>query len=225
MTINEKLSFVELNSTNTTERTIIWMHGLGADGNDFAPIVPELNLPKQLGIKFLFPNAPSIPVSLNNGYVMPAWFNITGPDLSANIDEEGISRSAVQIEALIDAEIERGISCENIMIAGFSQGAVIALNVGTSYRKKLGGIIAISGLLPNSKTLLERANPANQDTPIFMAHGTQDMMVPIMLGDAAHQLLLTKGYHVNWHTYPIAHGVCPDEINDISQWIQNIWRI
>lgn len=225
MIINEKLPCVEINPSVAAEKTIIWMHGLGADGNDFAPIVPELNLPDQLKIRFVFPHAPSIPVTVNGGYVMPAWFDITGSDLAKKADEEGISRSVSQIQKLIENENQRGISSDNIILAGFSQGAVIALNTGMTFHQKLGGIIALSGLLPNPDTIITDAQAINRDTPIFLAHGTQDMMVPIMLGEAAHQLLLNEGYHINWHTYPMAHGVCPDEIRDISQWIQNIWKI
>jgi len=220
---NQKLSSVDIHPQGIPERIIIWLHGLGADGNDFAPIVPELRIPDTLNVKFIFPHAPVMPVTINNGYEMRAWFDIQHPDLSLNIDQSGIEQSIESINKLINDEIDQGIAAENIMLAGFSQGAVIATLTGILFPERLAGVIALSGLLPNAEPIINRGSAANRSMPIFMAHGTQDQIVPLLFGEAAHQTLVKAKYPVEWHTYPMAHSVCPQEIMDISKWIQQIW--
>ncbi|HTM63932.1 MAG TPA: dienelactone hydrolase family protein [Gammaproteobacteria bacterium] len=220
---NQKLSSVDIHPRGIPERIIIWLHGLGADGNDFAPIVPELHLPDTLNIKYIFPHAPVMPVTINNGYEMRAWFDIQHPDLSLNIDHSGIEQSIKSINTLIHEEIDQGIAPENIMLAGFSQGAVIATLTGILFSERLAGVIALSGLLPNAEPIINQGSPANRNLPIFMGHGTQDQIVPLVFGEAAHQILVKANYPVEWHTYPMAHSVCPQEIMDISNWIQKIW--
>lgn len=224
MTNNKNLLAVELQQNDSPDKSIIWLHGLGADGNDFVPIVQELRLPKSMNIRFLFPHAPAIPVSINNDYIMPAWFNIHPDGIDTNIDVAGIRQSVSRINQFIETEESRGISPENMMLAGFSQGAVIALTTGILYPKQLGGIIALSGLLPEPESFLSQASPANRDTPIFIAHGSQDALVPEALGNAAYHSLIQAGYPVKWHSYPMAHSVCADEMTDISNFIQKIWK-
>jgi len=215
------LPAVEINPAQTADKCIIWLHGLGADGNDFAPIVPELNMPAHLNIRFIFPHAPVMPVSINNGYEMPAWFDIYGADISKRIDMAGIEQSMQRIMGLIQHETTRGILPANIILAGFSQGAVMALTTGLLHPERLGGIIALSGLLPHASEL--GAKSPHQHLPIFMAHGTSDQIVPFPLGRTASDDLTLAAYPVEWHQYPMGHSVCHEEIQDISRWIQKIW--
>jgi phospholipase/carboxylesterase len=223
MIINEKLSSIEINPTGRAERCIIWLHGLGADGNDFVPIVPELRIPPQLNTRFIFPNAPVMPVTINNGYEMPAWFDIYAPDLGAKVDTRGIEQSVLAINTLIQHEQAQGVPAANIMLAGFSQGALIALTTGILYPERLAGIIALSGMLPQADTLIRHASPANRDLPIFIAHGTEDNIVPLSMGRAAYTALTNAAYPVTWHDYAMPHSVCGQEIGDISNWIRKIW--
>lgn len=221
---NEKLRSIEIKTEGKAERCVIWLHGLGADGNDFVPIVPELNLPANLNIKFVFPNAPVMPVSINNGYQMPAWFDISHNGISADVDRAGIANSMTDIGALIKHEEDSGIQPGNIMLAGFSQGAVIALMTGLHYPKRLAGIIALSGLLLDAETAIQQGSAANRDIPIFIGHGSEDQMVSAALGKTAYDALERASYPVEWHTYPMAHSVCSEEIHDISHWMQKIWQ-
>lgn len=221
---NEILSTIAIKPTTTIKHTIIWLHGLGADGNDFAPIVPELRIMNELGIKFIFPHAPEMPVTINNGYVMRAWFDITTRDFGARVDNPGMMQSVASIYALIDQEIDNGINSENILLAGFSQGSVIATITGLTYPKRLGGIVALSGFLPHADTLLKDAAPANQHTPIFMAHGTEDAVVPYKYGEDAYKSLKAAGYPISFHGYAMAHAVCGEEIRDIASFIKTIWQ-
>jgi phospholipase/carboxylesterase len=202
------------------EYSVIWLHGLGADGHDFVPIVSELRLPKELSVRFIFPHAPVMPVSVNNGYEMRAWYDITSLSIDRQVDRTGIVRSVAAVELLIESEIESGVPAQHIFLAGFSQGAVIALNTGLKTTKRLAGIIALSGYLPFADEAIAAANPVNRDTPIYIAHGTQDPIVPFVLGETAATELQAAGYAVSWHSYPMAHSVCPTEIADISAWIQ-----
>jgi len=225
MTIKEQqsLSCIEINPTNLPpKKSIIWLHGLGADGSDFVPIVSELGLPASLGIRFVFPNAPIMPVTINQGYEMRAWFDIYGLSIAAKIDTAGIALSISQLELLIQHEESQGIETTNIILAGFSQGAVVALMTGLCYPKPLGGIMALSGYLPLADETLKKASAANRDIPIFIAHGTEDTIVPYTLGKATYAALMQAGYPASWHSYPMPHSVCADEVNDISQWIQSI---
>lgn len=220
MTFQEDL--IEINPTNPPQQTIIWMHGLGADGNDFVPVVPELHLPDSMPIRFVFPHAPVMPVTLNNGYKMRAWFDIYELTRSARIDESGIASAVDIVEKLIAREEARGISAANIILAGFSQGAVVALTTGLCYPERLGGIIALSGYLPVADKVFARASKANRDIPIFIAHGTDDPIVPYTHGKGTCMALKREGYSVTWHDYPMQHSVCATEIRDISDWIQSI---
>ena len=221
---NEKLSSLEIAPQETAEKCVIWLHGLGADGNDFAPIVPELRLPATLNIKFVFPHAPVMPVTINNGYEMRAWFDIAHDGIRSKPDHTGIAKSIAAINNLIEHEESSGIDPSNIMLAGFSQGAVIALMTGILYPKRLAGILALSGLLPNAEAIIQKSSPANRDIPIFIGHGNEDQMVSLDLGKAAYDALSQASYPVTWHTYPMAHSVCSKEISDISAWMQKIWR-
>ncbi len=203
---------------------VIWMHGLGADGNDFAPIVPELNLAGCDPIRFVFPHAPSIPVTINGGYVMPAWYDILGTELVRREDGEGIRQSATQIEALIADQVARGIPASRIVLAGFSQGCAMALHTGLRHADKLAGIMALSGYLPLADSVAAERSAANQATPIFMAHGIMDPVVPLMRAETSRTALAGLGYSVQWHTYPMPHSVHPQEIADISRFLQHVLR-
>lgn len=218
------LDCVEINTSNNITHSIIWMHGLGADANDFVPIVPELSLPESSGIRFVFPNAPVRPVTLNNGMSMRAWFDIISLDrVNGPEDEAGLRQAQQQIEDLITRENERGIPSENIFLAGFSQGCAMALLTGLRHPKKLAGLICLSGFLPLlAKTEAERSQ-ANIDTPIFMAHGTEDpVVVPVRALNGKAKLEELGYRNLEWRTYPMPHSVCLEEIHDISSFIQKI---
>lgn len=200
--------------------SIIWMHGLGADGHDFEPIVPDLNFKQKPQTRFIFPHAPSLPVSWNNGYVMPAWYDIVAIGKDAPQDEVGIRKSQKAINALIENEITQGVPAKHIILAGFSQGGAIALHTALRYPHKLAGILALSTYLPLVDKLAGEASAENKNIPIFMAHGDYDPVVPIELAEMSRQKLMTLDYKVLWRTYPMEHGVLPDEINDISVWFE-----
>lgn len=218
-----QLSCIEVNPALPPVASVIWLHGLGADGNDFVPIVPELRLPASMPIRFVFPNAPSRPVTVNNGYVMPAWFDIISLNIDRTIDRQGIESSVKLLERYIEKEIELGVPAEKIILAGFSQGAVIALTTGLRYTQKLGGILALSGYLPFADEVISAKNSVlNQSTPIFLAHGTEDQVVPFVLGQSVAAFLKQHHYPVSWHTYRVPHSVCSEEINDISAWLQKV---
>lgn len=222
--INETLALpIEIEQTTQSQRSVIWLHGLGADGSDFVPIVSELHLPPTLGIRFIFPHAPIMPITLNNGYEMRAWFDIAALNFESKIDEAGIAKSVKSVTTLIEKEMARGIAAENIILAGFSQGAVVALSTGLTYPQRLGGIMALSGFLPLATALLNHASPANRDIPIFIAHGKQDTIVPFALGKATYQILQQAGYSLSWHSYDMPHSVCAAEVQDISKWIQTVY--
>jgi phospholipase/carboxylesterase len=199
--------------------SIIWLHGLGADGNDFAPIVPELVSPQWPAVRFVFPHAPVQPVTINNGMAMRAWYDVYGFDLMAQQDEAGIRTSIKHLEALIAREQERGIPAERILLAGFSQGGAIALAGGLRYPQKLAGIVALSTYLPLAASLAAERSAANADIPIFWGHGTVDPVVVLQRGADSRAALEALGYHVDWHTYLMPHSVCPQEIADLKQWI------
>jgi len=200
---------------NNPKLVIIWMHGLGADGNDFAPVVPQFNIPN-LPIKFIFPHAPKIPVTINGGMVMRAWYDITMMDIGKHADKQGVMGSAKLIKELIQEQITQGFSHEQIILAGFSQGSAMALHLATTLSDKVAGVIALSGYLPVPESLSQKANIT---TPFFMGHGTQDPVVPFTLGTKSKEQLEQFGYKINWNSYPIQHGVSMDEINDIKQWL------
>ena len=213
------LHSIELDPEQSPIGSILWLHGLGADGHDFAPIVPELNLPKSLPLRFIFPHAPLRPVTINNGYVMRAWFDVYGVSLDMEIDEEGIARSVTLVNQWIEDEINRGIPANKIVLAGFSQGAVIALHAGLRYPKRLGGILALSGALPAAEKVFAEKSQANATVPIFIAHGSEDTVIPMLLGQASAQILEKQGYPTTWRSYKMPHSVCNEEIQDIAQWL------
>ena len=215
-------NYIEINPDTRAKCSVIWLHGLGADGSDFVPIVSELMLPESLGVRFIFPHAPIMPVTINQGYRMRAWFDIYDLAIAGKIDGEGIARSVRTVETLIEREKESGIPTNKIILAGFSQGAVITLATGLRYADNLGGLLALSGYLPHAEELLLNASDANKSTPIFIAHGTEDPIVPYMLGEATYLALKQAHYPVSWHAYPMQHSVCAEEVIDISAWMKKI---
>lgn len=199
---------------------IIWLHGLGADGSDFVPIVPELGLAASPGVRFVFPDAPAIPVTCNGGYVMPAWYDIISLDTSSrHVDEGGIVRSRDAIRALIAAQNANGIPSGRIFLVGFSQGGAIAYTTALTHPEPLAGVIALSTYLPSEALVTREASLANQGIAIFAAHGTADDVVAPELGRRARDFLLTRGHDLEWHEYPMTHAVCPQEIADIGAWL------
>jgi phospholipase/carboxylesterase len=217
---NTPLPFVDVNPRQSHDAVVIWLHGLGDSGNGFAPIVPELNLPTNLAIRFVFPHAPERAVTINNGMLMRAWYDIKTMDFNNRADVEGVHESAALVEQLIEDEIAKGIPSHRILLAGFSQGGVIALHLGTRYGKKLAGIMALSTYMCEGEKLAAEKHSANQDTPIFFAHGQQDEVVPMFLGHAAFKILEQNNYPVEWHDYLMQHNVCAQELRDISAWLQ-----
>jgi phospholipase/carboxylesterase len=216
------LEAIEIQTGPNPTGSIIWMHGLGADGHDFEPIVPELVRPGERALRFVFPNAPVRPVTLNRGYPMRAWYDILGLERGTTQDEPGIRASHAEVEALIRRENERGIPTERIVLAGFSQGGAMSIFSGTRYPEKLAGIMALSCyMLLESHFAAERA-PANQATPVFMGHGTQDPVVSPLLGEQTRRLLEASGYAVEWHSYVMPHSVCPQEVADIAAWLRRV---
>jgi phospholipase/carboxylesterase len=199
--------------------SILWLHGLGADGNDFAPIVPELVDPAWPALRFVFPHAPVQPVSINGGVPMRAWYDIHGFDAQARQDEAGIRASIAAVEALIARENERGVPDENIFLVGFSQGGAIALSAGLRHPRALAGIVALSAYVPISGLLAAERHAANAATPIFWGHGSADPVVLYQRGVASRDLLQSLGYTVDWHSYPMPHAVCAQEIADLRQWL------
>ncbi len=197
--------------------SVIWLHGLGADGNDFAPIVSQLELPAGLGIRFIFPHAPSIPVTINNGYVMPAWYDIKQMDVDRHVDLEQLQQSAGWVHDLIAREVERGVPTERIIIAGFSQGGAVSYEAALSYPSKLAGVMALSTYFPTASTVTVQA--AQQQLPVLICHGSRDPVVPETLGLASKMALETMGFKPEYRTYPMEHAVCPQEISDIARWI------
>lgn len=203
-------------------RSVIWLHGLGASGHDFEPIVPELGLPDEAAIRFVFPHAQRRPVTINAGMVMPAWYDIASPRFDIHEDATGIRQSRRQIEALIGREVGRGVPAERIVLAGFSQGGAVALHTGLRHPEALAGIMVLSGYLPLADSLAEERSPANRTTPVFMAHGEHDPVVPFELAAASRRRLEELGYNVEWHTYPMDHSVCPEEIEAIGTWLRRV---
>jgi phospholipase/carboxylesterase len=219
------LETIEIETAPNPTAAVIWMHGLGADGNDFAPIVPELRIANAPAIRFVFPHAPMMPVTINNGYVMRAWYDVSFGDLEGKTkqaDEKGVRASQAAIEQLIAREVSRGIAAEKIVVAGFSQGGAIALQTSLRHAEKLAGIMALSTYLPLAQTLAAEAAPANRSIPVFYAHGTHDAVIPIALAKASRETLQTAGYPVEWHDYPMQHSVCVEEIGDISRWLSRV---
>jgi phospholipase/carboxylesterase len=217
--MNPLLPRVELETAPHPTAAVIWLHGLGADGHDFAGLVPELDLSGCPPIRFVFPHAPSMPVTVNGGYMMPAWYDILGPNLVSQQDAAGIQASERAIAALIAHEVARGIPAERIVLAGFSQGCAMALHTGLRLPHRLAGIMALSGYLPLADRLTAERHPANAQTPVFMAHGTQDPVVVIARGEDSRDALVALGQPVHWRSYPMPHSLHPQEIADISAFL------
>ncbi len=211
---------VEVETGAEPTASIIWLHGLGADGHDFEPIVPELQLPGTLPLRFVFPHAPVRPVTLNGGMAMRAWYDIISLDRNGPVDAAGISESSALLESLIDREERRGVDPGRIVLAGFSQGGAIAINTMLRAGRKLAGLMALSTWLAQPETL--QGGSVDASTPVFMAHGRFDPMIPMQYGRLAADALATAGFDVDWHDYPMAHAVCPQEIDDIRAWLLRI---
>jgi phospholipase/carboxylesterase len=215
------LPAIEVETTNNPQFAVIWLHGLGADGSDFEPVVPELGLDDQPGVRFIFPHAPEMPVTCNGGYVMPAWYDIiTLEKNSRRVDEAGIVHSRQSIRQLIEREIQRGIPCERIFLAGFSQGGAVAYTTALTHPEKLAGLIALSTYIPVQRLLVDEKTEANKAIPVFAAHGMDDDVVAPELGMAARDFLLVQGYSVEWHEYPMPHSVCLPEVKAIGKWLK-----
>ena len=213
-------SGVERQTGAQPEWAVIWLHGLGADGHDFEPIVPELVRPGWPALRFVFPHAPVQPVTINNGMAMRAWYDIASFDPNAPQDDAGIRASVARVEALIARENARGIASERIVLAGFSQGGAVVLAAGLRHAQPLAGIVALSTYLPLVPSLADEASAANREIPIFMAHGSQDPVVVPARGEASRDVLEALGYRVQWQRYPMQHAVCAAEINDLAAWFQ-----
>lgn len=212
---------VEHNPSNKPiDRAVIWLHGLGASGHDFEPVVPQLGLSNDMAVRFIFPHAPQIPVTINGGMVMPAWYDILEMSLDRKIDVTQIEKSSQQIRDLIQREIERGVKPEHIVIAGFSQGGAVAYHVALGYPQRLAGLMTLSTYLATNDSL--NYSDINKDLPILIEHGVQDPVVPVVLGEQAQQLLSNKGYNIEFNTYPMAHQVCMPQIQNIGKWLNKV---
>lgn len=218
--MSDCLPALEVQTAPDADFSVIWLHGLGADGSDFEPVVPELGLPPDARVRFVFPHAPMMPVTCNGGYIMRAWYDITYLDGSSrDVDEGGVLASCAAVRALIARENTRGVPTHRIVLAGFSQGGAIAYTAALSHPEPLAGVIALSTYLPAPQWLLASLSDANRATPIFAAHGTQDDVVKPLLGLAARDTLRAAGYAIEWHDYPMPHSVCLEEIRDIGAWL------
>ena len=222
MPFTAPLEVIEAQTGDQPTAVILILHGLGADGRDFLPVAEQLDLSSIGPVRFLFPSAPSMPVTLNGGYVMPAWYDILGTDLVRREDEGGLRQARSAIDGLIANEIVRGIAAHRIVVAGFSQGCAMALMTGLRFGQRLAGIAALSGYLPLAATTAAERSAANADVPIFMAHGTRDGVVPMARAEASRDALQALGYRVDWHPYPMEHSVCPQEIADLQAWLVRV---
>ncbi len=218
----ELLPAIEYDTQPNPDASVIWLHGLGADGNDFAPIVPELRLPESLAIRFIFPHAPSIPVTVNGGFVMPAWYDILEMDIDRKVDTKQLMKSAADINDFVTRELKRDIKSKRIVIAGFSQGGAVAYQVALSHKLPLAGLLAMSTYFATVDSI--ELSDSNKNIPIKIQHGTDDPVVPESLGKKATTQLIKLGYSVNYQNYPMEHAVCPQQISDISLWLQDILR-
>jgi len=216
---DDLLETLEVETAPAPRAAVIWMHGLGADGYDFVDIPPILRLPDSLTVRFVFPHAPMQPVTINGGMVMRAWYDVRHDAGARREDEAGVRASQQRIEALIAREMARGIPAERLILAGFSQGGAMALHTGLRHGQRLAGIMALSCFLPLADQLGAEASAANRQTPIFLAHGTHDPVIPLARARQAHEALTRLGYPVEWHEYPMPHSVCDAEIRDIGAWL------
>lgn len=215
--MQDVLPHITLETGKSPQHSIIWLHGLGADGEDFIPIAEEMDLP--VAVRYLFPHAPKRPVTINGGFIMRAWYDIADATIDAQQDAAGIRAAQAAIDTLIAQEIQRGNAPENIYLSGFSQGGAIALHTGLRHTQRLGGIIALSTYLLLAETLEQEASTAAQNIPIFMAHGRSDQVVPYALGKASAEKLRELGYQPEWHEYAMPHSVCMEEVRDVAAWL------
>ncbi|MEO7728639.1 MAG: alpha/beta hydrolase [Burkholderiales bacterium] len=225
--MSDLLESIEIETAPHPTAAVIWLHGLGADGNDFAPIVPELRLARAPAIRFIFPHAPMMPVTINNGQVMRAWYDVSFGDLEGNTrraDEKGVRASQASVDALIEREVARGVEKRMIVLAGFSQGGAIALQTGLRHPQRLAGIMALSTYLPLAGQLAAEAAAANKDVPIFYAHGNYDQVIPLAMATASRDKLTAEGYLLEWHEYPMQHSVCAEEVAAVSAWLQKVFQ-
>jgi phospholipase/carboxylesterase len=216
------LEHIQIETGPNPTAAIIWMHGLGADGNDFVPLVQELDYTGLPAIRFVFPHAETMPVTINGGYVMRAWYDITGAELTRREDENGLRASQAKIEALIAREKERGIPASKIIMAGFSQGCAMTLQTGLRHPEKLAGMLCLSGYLPLADKVAAERTQESLQVPIFMAHGRQDPVVPFIRAEQSRDVLKSLGYQVEWHEYAMQHSLCIDEVRDVNAWLRKV---
>jgi len=214
------LETVEIDSGPNPSASVVWLHGLGADGHDFEPLVPYLAWPGAPAIRYVFPHAPVRPVTVNGGMPMRAWYDILSMDGERGHDRRGVGESIQQVFSLLERERKRGIAADRIILAGFSQGGAIALQLGLRYPHRLAGLIGLSTYMLFAGELQDNLHEANRETPVFLAHGTSDPMVPPAMGEAARKQMVALGLPLEWHTYPMPHSVCPEEIEDIAAWLK-----
>jgi len=218
----EPLSCIVSNPRSEHRCTVIWLHGLGASGHDFEPIVPELGIQDELGIKFVFPHAPQQPVTINNGFVMRSWYDIKEMDLMRRADADGIRASQALIKQLVQQEIDAGIAAERVVLAGFSQGGLIALEAGLRFSPSLAGVMALSTYLPLRDEFPDAQTSGNGQVPVFYGHGDMDPVIPIEQAEASRRFLQAAGYAVEWHCYPMEHSVSLQEIRHIKDWLSRV---
>jgi phospholipase/carboxylesterase len=218
--MDELLPAIEIETAEDPEFSVIWLHGLGADGSDFEPIVPELGLADGPGVRFIFPHGPHMPVTCNGGYVMRAWYDIVSLDVaSRTVDEAGVVASRAAIRRLMAGENQRGIPCSSIFLAGFSQGGAIAYVTALTHPEPLAGVIALSTYIPTPRLIENEATVANRGVPIFAAHGTEDDVVAMELGVRARDFLVERGYRLEWHEYEMPHSICLEAVKEIGRWL------
>ncbi|UTY57812.1 alpha/beta hydrolase [Massilia sp. erpn] len=220
--MTQVLDNIEISTGDQPTVAVIWLHGLGADGNDFVPLVDELDLQGLPAIRFIFPHARTMPVTINGGYVMRSWYDIVHTDLGRQEDEAGLRASQLEVEALIAREKARGIPAERIVLAGFSQGCAMTLQTGLRHPEKLAGLLCLSGYMPLADKIGAERHAANQATPIFLAHGRMDPVVPVARALATRELLQGLGYQVEWHEYPMQHSLCQDEVQHLNAWLRQV---
>jgi phospholipase/carboxylesterase len=216
------LETIDIETGPGPRTSIIWLHGLGADGNDFVPVAQELDLAAAGPVRFVFPHAPVMPVTINGGYRMRAWYDVLAGDLRQRQDEQGLRRSQAQVEEVIAREKERGTPANRIVLAGFSQGCAMVLLTGLRHAERLAGIVGMSGYLPLADMTDQERTDANRLTPIFLAHGTMDPIVPLEASEMSRDALAALGYDVQWHSYPMPHSVCMEEIRDLNAWLLKV---
>lgn len=218
------LELIEIETGDQPAASIIVLHGLGADGNDFVPVAEELNLGSVGPVRFVFPHAPTRPVTINGGHVMRAWYDILGTELTRREDEQGLRESQATVEALIAREKSRGVPASRIVVMGFSQGCAMALQTGLRHEERLAGIVGLSGYLPLADQTATERHAGNHEVPIFMAHGTHDPVVPFERGTASRDALQSLGYQIEWHEYAMPHSVCTPEIADLNRWLLRVLK-